>query len=110
MLWSMAAIACGYKSPMSPTPSTVGATIESGGFTPSQITVPTGASVTWTNGDSVAHTVVAGDPAFDSGPIPPGGTFSQMFPSAGTFTYHDGANPDMVGVVMVTTSTSPPSY
>jgi plastocyanin len=105
------AIACGYKSPMSPSPMAVGATIQSDGFTPNPVSVPAGATVTWTNGDSVAHGVVGSNPAFDSGSIAPGGMFSQTFPAAGTFTYHDAANPGMVGVVTVTAPTSgSPSY
>jgi plastocyanin len=110
VILAAAAIACGYKSPMSPSPGTVGARIESSGFAPNPVTVPAGGTITWTNGDSVAHTVVGENPAFDSGAIAPGGTFSQMFPTAGMFTYHDGANPSMAGVVTVSTPTNSPSY
>ncbi len=110
VMLSAAAISCGYGSPMSPSPASVGATIESGGFAPNPVTVPAGGSVTWTNGDTVAHRVVGENPAFDSGAIPPDGTFSQMFPTQGTFTYHDGENPSMAGVVTVSAPTNSPSY
>ena len=55
-------------------------------FTPSQISVQKGATVTWTNNDSVAHTVTddlstVGGPA--SGNIAPGSTYSFTFDKTG---------------------------
>lgn len=104
-----AAIACGKSSsPTSPTPTTMNVTIVSGGFTPNLINISVGSSVTWTNNDTSAHTVVANNGAFTSGTIAPGGQYSYAFPSAGTFAYHDAANPNMVGVVNVSGSSSSP--
>ncbi len=44
-------------------------------FQPATLTVKVGDTVTWTNNDTVAHTVTADDNSFDSGNIDPGATF-----------------------------------
>ena len=102
-----AAMACGKgSSPTAPTPMSV--SIVSGGFTPSSISISAGSTVTWMNNDTTAHSVVADGGAFSSGSIAPGGQYGYTFPSAGTFTYHDAANSNMVGVVNVSGSSSSP--
>ncbi len=63
-------------------------TIQNVAFDPTSISVAVGTTVTWTNRDSVEHTVTADDGSFDSQTIAPGATFSQTFSNAGTFTYH----------------------
>lgn len=73
-------------------------------FTPSQITVQKGATVTWTNEDTDTHTVVddlsdAGGPA--SADIVPGGTYSFTFTKTGSFQYHCSLHPDMRGTIVV---------
>jgi plastocyanin len=45
-------------------------------FSPDSLEVPVGTTVTWTNQDSVAHTVTADDGSFDSGQLGNGATFS----------------------------------
>jgi plastocyanin len=100
-----AAAACGQSS-TSPTPMTVTATISSGGFAPNPINISVGSTVTWMNNDTAAHAIVAD--AFSSGSIAPGAQYSYMFPSAGTFTYHDASNANMVGTVTVSGSSSSP--
>jgi plastocyanin len=106
-----AVTACGKgSSPTSPTPTTVSATIVSGGFNPNPINISVGSTVTWMNNDTVAHTVVADNGAFSSGTIEPGGRYSYLFPSAGTFPYHDASNANMAGVVNVSGSSSPSPY
>lgn len=72
-------------------------------FTPASITVKKGTTVTWTNNDSVAHTVTA-----DSGNGPNsellqnGETYSFTFNEAGTFKYHCVPHPSMKATVTVT--------
>jgi len=108
---STTAVACANNtSPTSPTPTTVNATISSGAFTPNQINISVGSTVLWTNKDTVMHSVVADNGAFSSGAIAPDRQYSYMFPSAGTFTYHDASNPGMVGTVTVSGSSSPSPY
>jgi plastocyanin len=104
-----AAIACG-SSPTTPTPTTVSATIGSSGFTPNPISISVGSTVMWTNRDTTAHAIAADNGAFSSGTIAPGGQYSYAFASAGTFTYHDSSNPNMVGTVNVSGSSSPSPY
>jgi plastocyanin len=77
--------------------------IENFNFTPAKITVKMGTKVTWTNNDSVAHTVTADSgtgPKSDN--ISPGGTYSYTFDSVGNFAYHCNIHPDMTGSVTVT--------
>src|SRR5215213_825614 len=70
-------------------------------FEPGTITVPVGATVTWTNTGSRSHTVTADDGSFDSGRLDPGEQFSQTFDKPGTFTYHCGVHPEMQGSIVV---------
>jgi plastocyanin len=71
-------------------------------FDPATVTVPAGATVTWTNGGSRPHTVTADDGSFDSGRLDPGEQFSQTFDQPGTFTYFCGFHPEMQGSIVVT--------
>lgn len=68
-------------------------------FAPSPVTVAVGGSVTWTNNDNTAHTSTGGN--WNSGSINPGGKFTAMFPTAGTFVYHCTIHPGMTGTVTV---------
>ncbi len=70
-------------------------------FQPAAITVPVGATVTWTNNDSAGHTVTADDGSFKSDRLGSGATFSQSFAQAGTFAYHCAIHPGMTGTVTV---------
>jgi plastocyanin len=71
-------------------------------FEPATVTVPAGATVTWTNTGSRPPTVTADDGSFDSGRLDPGEQFSQTFDQPGTFTYHCGFHPEMQGSIVVT--------
>ncbi len=68
---------------------------------PSEVTIKKGGKVTWTNKDSVAHTVTADDGEFDSGELSEGRTYSRTFDTAGTFAYHCTPHPSMTGTVVV---------
>ncbi len=58
-------------------------------FRPSDLIVPVGTTVVWTNTTtSTPHTVTADDASFDSGNLAPGGTFSMVFTTPGTYRYH----------------------
>ena len=69
-------------------------------FSPAQVTVSTGAVVTWTNSDSAAHTVTFDD-GLDCGRLAGGGTVSATFPTAGSYAYHCTIHPSMRGTVVV---------
>jgi plastocyanin len=66
-------------------PSTVEVTIEGFAFTPATLNIPAGTRVTWSNSDSVPHTVTARDNLFDSG----------------TFDYFCTIHPFMEGKIVV---------
>jgi plastocyanin len=73
-------------------------------FTPSQITVAKGGTVTWTNNDNTTHTVVddlsnVGGP--HSGDIAPGSSYSFTFTKTGSFQYHCTIHPSMRGTIVV---------
>jgi plastocyanin len=73
-------------------------------FEPGTVSVPVGATVTWTNTGTRPHTVTADDGSFDSGRLDPGEQFSQTFDQPGTFTYHCGFHPEMQGSIVVADS------
>lgn len=91
----------GSRSP-APTAGGPSAKIVDFGFQPASLTVKIGATVTWTNTGAAPHTVTADAGSFDSGTIPPGGTFSQEFTAAGTFAYHCNIHRSMTATVTVT--------
>src|SRR5215207_3607445 len=77
-------------------------------FEPAAVSVPAGATVTWTNTGSRPHTVTADDGSFDSGRLDPGELFSQTFDEPGTFTYFCGFHPEMQGSIVVADSHEEP--
>ena len=98
---------------MVPGASTLVGAAGSKAFSPNPINVKVGGTVTWTNKDTQAHTVVSGtgstDPnkgkVFDSGLttlIQPGKSFSHTFTAAGTIPYFCQIHPSMVGKIIVT--------
>ena len=71
-------------------------------FNPGSITVNKGATVVWTNNDSVGHTVTADQGAGPaSGLLNPGETYAFTFNEPGTFNYHCSVHPSMKGTVTV---------
>lgn len=73
-------------------------------FGPGTVKVKVGTTVTWTNSDSVNHTVTADEASADapsSMDIPKAGTYSFTFKKAGTYPYHCFPHPYMHGTVIV---------
>lgn len=68
-------------------------------FTPDQITVKVGTTVTWINFDSVQHTVVSS--LFTSPVLAQGDSFTYTFKSSGTVNYNCSIHPTMTGQVVV---------
>jgi plastocyanin len=85
-----------------PAPRQVSATIQTDAFSPNPITVARGTTVTWTNLDGVPHTITADDGSWGSGTLGQGDTYSHVFTSPGTYTYHCAIHPFMMGTVVVT--------
>ena len=80
-------------------------TIKDFAFNPGTITVKVGTKVTWTNEDSVSHTVTADTMSADapaSGNIAKGESYSFTFNKAGTYAYHCTPHPYMKASVIVT--------
>jgi plastocyanin len=73
-------------------------------FTPKDITVKAGTTITWTNSDSIAHTVTKDDGPgadFDSGNVDGGATFEQKFDAPGTVNYVCTIHPGQSGTITV---------
>jgi plastocyanin len=91
-------------------------------YSPANVTVPAGTTVTWVNQDPVGHTVTEGNPnspkpaslrAFDSSGeaitgkvalIGPGESWSYTFNTPGTYTYYCIVHPYMTGQITVTSA------
>jgi plastocyanin len=70
-------------------------------FGPQTITVPVGATVTWTNKDDIPHTTVSTDGVFKSKVMDTDEKFSFKFTKAGTYSYYCSVHPKMTGKVVV---------
>jgi len=81
-------------------------------FSPYSISVNTEETVTWSNIDSVAHTVTSGtsddgpDGSFDSSLFMSGDSYSVKFSYEGTYDYFCMLHPWMTGIVIVDDSSS----
>jgi len=82
-------------------PPTRDVTMPGKAYDPPHMTVLTGTTVTWRNGDSGNHTVTADGDAFDSGYVAPGGSFSFTFAKQGHYAYHCVIHKFMKGTVDV---------
>jgi plastocyanin len=80
----------------------ISATIQNVAFSPNTITIASGSTVTWTNRDGAAHTVTADDGSWGSSTLRQGGTYSHVFTSLGSYTYHCAIHPFMKGTLVVT--------
>jgi plastocyanin len=73
-------------------------------FSPRQLTVKAGATVTWTNEDDIPHTVVS-PPKIRSQPLDTDDKFSFTFTTPGTYTYFCSLHPHMTGTIVVEAAT-----
>jgi plastocyanin len=80
----------------------ISATMHDDAFSPNPITIVPGSTVTWTNEDDKAHTVTADDGSWGSSTLDQGGTYSHVFTSPGSYTYHCVFHHHMRGTVVVT--------
>ena len=83
-------------------PSNVSVNIANNQFSPATITVSAGSTVTWSNGDTVTHTVTADDQSFASGLVKKATSWSHTFATPGTFTYFCEIHPEMTATVIAT--------
>ena len=92
--------------------------ITDGGFEPSVVTVPLGATIEWINADtslrsttSITPSVNYGGPlpssvtadsgAWDSGLLGPGDTYRRQLQTVGSYTYRDVTNPELTATIIV---------
>jgi plastocyanin len=76
-------------------------------FTPADITVTAGTTITWTNKDNIIHDVTSNTSLFSSGSLANGATFSFTFNTVGTYPYICSIHPSMVGTVTVKEASTP---
>jgi len=75
-------------------------TIDNFTFTPAELKVKVGDTVTWTNHDDIPHTVVSAG-KYRSKTMDTDGTFSFTFTSAGDYKYFCSLHPHMTGMIKV---------
>ena len=82
--------------------SSASVAIQNFAFSPQTVHIAVGGTVTWTNQDSAAHTIVS-DTGSDIGSpsLATGQQYSHTFAAAGPYAYHCGIHPSMTGTVIV---------
>lgn len=104
-----ATIAVGNAAPNAVVQRAAAASAESGAnvsianfaFTPAEITIRPGESVTWTNDDGAPHGLKFHDGARGTDLLLPGASFSRRFDRTGTYDYNCSVHPYMTGHVVV---------
>ena len=97
----------GVSVAQSPAPGGATVTMKDFEFVPKEMKVKAGATVTWMNAGTTAHSATAIDKSFNTRNLQPGETKSVTFSTPGTFVYHCvfHGNPDeksgMLGTVVV---------
>jgi plastocyanin len=75
--------------------------IDNFSFTPQEIKVKAGATITFTNRDDIPHTVVSTDQAFKSKALDTDDKFTTTLTKPGTYTYFCSIHPKMTGKIVV---------
>ncbi len=70
-------------------------------FDPSTITITSGTTLTWTNKESMTHTVTSDSLIFNSGYMSKNQTFSYAFNKIGTYPYRCIYHNNMKGTIIV---------
>ena len=70
-------------------------------FTPAELTVKAGSTVTFENHDDIPHLVVATDGAYRSKALDTNDRFSVSFDKPGEYAYFCGLHPHMKGKIVV---------
>jgi plastocyanin len=76
-------------------------TMDAVGFSPEQLIVKVGETVTWTNKDPFPHNVTSSTGAFRSGDIAPDAQWTLRVTEAGRFPYTCTLHPGMNGTLIV---------
>lgn len=99
LLFAISALAS--ASPAAAAPGDAAVTIKNFDFSPMNVAVPAGASVTWTNLDEEPHTVTSVDGTFRSGGLDGGDSFTFRFVKPGVYRYFCTIHPRMTATVTV---------
>lgn len=75
--------------------------ITKSGFTPANVTISVGDTVTWHNADTADHQIVANDGSFASPVLHADQSYSHAFSNAGKVAYHDALAKTHAGTVTV---------
>lgn len=73
-------------------------------YSPREVTVAVGGTVTWDNTGAAPHTVTEHDSTWTSELLQPGDRYTRTFDETGTFSYFCTLHPGMVGTVIVAES------
>jgi len=85
-----------------PSPENYNIAIDNFKFSPATMTIEAGESVTWTNKDSVRHTITSDlGNELDSSMINNGESYTHIFNTPGTYQYHCTPHPSMKGTIIV---------
>ena len=82
-------------------PAAAAVKIDNFSFSPAELKISVGTTVTWTNGDDIPHTVVSTDKVFKSKVLDTDEKYSFTFSAAGTYPYFCSIHPKMTGKVIV---------
>jgi len=75
--------------------------IKNRAFSPANLKIKKGESITWKNNDNMDHTVDADDGSFSSGNLKSGKTYKYTFKKAGKYPYSCRLHPRMKGTIVV---------
>lgn len=76
-------------------------TIQGFAFSPAELSIAAGETVTFTNADSAPHTATGAGGAFDTGRLNSGDSATLTFAGAGTFDYACAFHPSMTAKITV---------
>jgi plastocyanin len=79
------------------------------GYSPREISIAAGQSITWTNSGRLAHSATATGGQFDTGLLDPGDSSTITLSSAGTIAYQCSVHPTMTGTVIVQAAGAAPA-
>jgi plastocyanin len=100
-IMSAATITVLAGSPAADSPSRSAIKIDNFSFGPATLTIPAGATVTWTNRDDVPHVVTSDDKLFKSKALDTDDQFSFTFTNPGTYNYYCAIHPKMTAKIVV---------
>ncbi|MFY9674022.1 MAG: cupredoxin family copper-binding protein [Terriglobales bacterium] len=95
------ALFCVQTAAAADNPSLVAITIDNFSFTPQEIKVKAGTTITWTNRDDIPHTVVSTEGTFKSKALDTDDKFTTTLTKPGTYAYFCSIHPKMTGKIVV---------